>query len=87
MVVGGPSPESQALEGQVWGKEAKRFLWSLVESGGGGVLGTEALRVWHSGGMPTWGGHLSIRLWVGTCSQSRGTQRDRARARLCLERK
>lgn len=44
VVGGGIFPEPQALKGQVWGKEAKRFLWGLVEAKGGGVLGTEAPR-------------------------------------------
>lgn len=30
----GPSPEPWALEAQVWGNEAKRLLWGLVESKG-----------------------------------------------------
>lgn len=80
----GPCPEPWALEAQVWGKEANRLLWGLVESQDGDVLGTEAPWVWRSGWRPTPEGtgpsggawHLQPGL---------GAQRETARDRLRLE--
>lgn len=80
-----PSPEPYGTGGAGLVRESQGFIWQLVESKdpgmypSGGVLETEAPEAWHSGGSPS-------RCAWASASMGWGALREKARARLHLER-